>query len=425
LNLLEINTIYMRDPLVSFSCSYSYKTRRNNMINIKPFDRHNDLPEEYVSILQEVWHPLDWAMYLYNPSYEEVTTDLMHGAGRVWKQALYHTLVPFTSKAFKKELEAGRVCVWAPEGKANFFGWVNCLPEDYPKPYVVQTPEQAIEAAQELQQVHPGKKLPGLLFSMGKRSKALREAMEVLGGGYTLSDIHGDSLGETEVTHEDFEWLVRSLGGKTAGKSSYTLRVSKWLEVKLQWLGKEGVWSYEEDGTVQKKTRRFYTINGAPADCHKALTCGLAYFINASGEQDYKGRRAFLPSLFQDEISVGYSHPLLNEMVPNKMGALSLGLRGLIPALVMAKDGNLIPGAEAYEALGYSVFMHKGGKYIVIDAEHMGFARIDGKTFVAWKADKHVKYTGRMLSGVPTAAEYKTDTPSVKYEQVASLISNF
>ena len=112
-------------------------------------------------------------------------------------------------------------------------------------------------------------------------------------------------------------------------------------------------------------------------------------------------------------------------MLPRKMGALSLGLRGLIPTLVMSKDGDLISGAEAYEAQGFSVFMHKGGKYIVVDAEHMGFARIEEKTFIAWKADKHVKYTGRMLSGVPTAAEYNTEVPSVKYEQVASLISNF
>jgi hypothetical protein len=395
------------------------------MVNIKPYDRANDLPEDYTELLQTNWHPLDWAMYLYHPSQEEVSTELMHGAGRVWKQAMYHTLVPFSSKAFKEAIMRGRVCVWAPEGKVNYFGWVDCLPEDYPKPFVIQTPEQAAEVALHFQEQHPGKKLPGLLFSMGKRSKALREAMEHLGGGYTLSDIHGDSLGETEITQTDLEWLIQALNGKVVGKSKYTLKVSKWLVVKLQYLEKEGVWAYEEDGTVQKKTRLYYTVNGQPADTHKALACGLAYFINASGEQDYKGRRAFLPSLFQDEVSVGYSHPLLDAMLPRKMGALSLGLRGLSPTLVMSKDGDLISGVKAYEGQGYSVFMHKGGKYIVIDAEHIGFTRIAEKTLVAWKADKHVKYTGRMLSGVPTAAEYSTEIPSVKYEQVASLISNF
>jgi hypothetical protein len=395
------------------------------MVNIKPYDRANDLPEDYRVELQKEWSPIDWAIYCYNPSYEEVSTDLLHGAGRVWKQAMYHTLVPFTSKAFKQKLMEGRICVWAPEGKVNYFGWANCLPEGYPKPYVIQTPEQAAEVAQYYQDNFPNRNLPGLLFSMGKRSKALREAMEHLGGGYTLSDVHGQSIGETSIGQADLEWLIQTLGGKVAGKGAFTLRVSKWLEVKLQFKEKEGVWTYEEDGTVQKKTRLYYTINGQPADTHKALACGLAYFMNASGEQDYKGRRAFLPSLFQDEISVGYSHPLLDAMLPHKMGALSLGLRGLIPTLVMSKDGDLISGAEAYEAQGFSVFMHKGGKYIVIDAEHMGFARIEEKTFIAWKADKHVKYTGRMLSGVPTAAEYNTGTPSVKYELVASLVSNF
>lgn len=394
------------------------------MVNIKPFDRANDLPEDYRAELQKEWNPIDWAIYCYNPSYEEVSTDLLHGAGRVWKQAMYHTLVPFTSKGFKQNLMEGRVCVWAPEGKVNYFGWANCLPEGCPKPFIITSAEQALEVAQYYHE--NDKPLPGLLFSMGKRSKALRDAMQHLGGGYTLSDVHGQSIGETNIGQADLEWLIRTLGGKVAGKGAFTLRVSKWLEVKLQFLEKEGVWAYEEDGTVQKKTRLYYTINGRPADTHKALACGLAYFMNATGEQDYKGRRAFLPSLFQDEISVGYSHPMLNQATPRKMGALSLGLRGLIPTLIMSKDGDLISGAEAYEALGYSVFMHKGGKYIVIDAEAIGFARIENKTYVAWKADKHVKYTGRQLAMVPTAAEYSTEgAPSVKYEQVASLISNF
>lgn len=214
-------------------------------------------------------------------------------------------------------------------------------------------------------------------------------------------------VAESKIDEEGVTTYIQNLGGKFVD-GWWQIKFKKFttLEVKFQ----DGTWIYRE-GNQELVLRRYHTIGGqVPQSPNAIMLIVLNYLLTSRNEEDLRGRRAFLSNVFIDPIFVGYSHRLLDRFNGNKCGTLLGGVSAKTLMPVIVKDGNLVAAAKAYEAKGMSVFMHKGAKYIVVEAECAGFARSEeGKTFVAWHADKQAKLTGRNLFSVPTAGEYVDD----------------
>lgn len=243
-------------------------------------------------------------------------------------------------------------------------------------------------------------------------NKEEKEAAELLKERYgvrflTINELYCHKVAETNVTEEQLVAYIQNMGGKLSADGWWQIKFKRYtlLEVKFE----NGSWVYRE-GTQELHLRRFHSLSGlVPKSSHAVMLVVLNYLLTSKNEEDLRGRRAFMSNVFVDPIHVGYSHKLLDKFVENKLGAIRLGLNqnNWMPAL--CKDGDLVTAAKAYENAGYSVFMHKGAKYVVVQAECAGFARQEGKTFVAWHADKQAKLTGRNLFSVPTAGLYVED----------------
>lgn len=243
------------------------------------------------------------------------------------------------------------------------------------------------------------------------RSKVKREwkeAMEAKGCRFiSLNELYSMKVAEASTSEEDLINYIKNVGGKLSAENWWEIKFKKYtlVEIKLH----EGTWYYRE-GTQEFVLRNYHTVGGlVPNSKHAVMLAVLNYLLTSKNEEDLRGRRAYMSNVFVDNIYVGYSHKLLDKFNANKCGTLlaGLGVNTLMP--VLAKDGNLVRAAKAYEAIGCSVFMHKGAKYIVVGAECAGFARQENKTFVGWHADKQAKLTGRNLFSVPTAGLYIDD----------------
>ncbi len=243
-----------------------------------------------------------------------------------------------------------------------------------------------------------------------KDKKILLAALEEQGlKVLSLNDIYAMKIAEAIVEKQDFITYLENIGAKLVN-GVWTIKFKKYTQILLEFDKETNLWSFHE-GTQKLELRSFYGVNNKPmyACPHKIALLVLNFLITSFDEQDLKGRKAYMGGVFTDITSVGFEHKLLHHFKNHKVGMLLVGCKtnNFLPQLI--QGGNMIQLAKAYEALGFSVFMHKGAKYIVVEAEMTGFARNNGKTQVAWAADKAAKLTGRALWNVPTAAEYVDD----------------
>lgn len=241
-----------------------------------------------------------------------------------------------------------------------------------------------------------------------KEKREWKEAIEKKGCRFiSLNQLYCEKVAEAATTEADLINYITNVGGKLNSEGWWEIKFKRYTLVEVKF--HEGTWYYRE-GTQEFELRNYHTIGGlVPQSKHAVMLMVLNYLLTSKTEEDLRGRRAFMSNVFVDNIYVGYSHKLLDKFNANKCGTLLAGLGANTLMPVLAKDGNLVCAAKAYEALGYSVFMHKGAKYIVVSAECAGFARQGNKTYVGWHADKQAKLTGRNLFSVPTAGLYVDD----------------
>ena len=365
----------------------------------------------------------------------------------------YYALIPLWEAWFSKAISEGNV--FAFETSDNLaFGFAKALGID------TITPESIDLESDGLDPELKGKYLLVKPPYSGKNRKTLAALVE---GGMklvTLADLHAQSIANADITEKDVVRFLLSMGAKRDMKTGeYTLSPRKYVSFKIKFLTEEGVWSYREDDGRVLKTRLFYGVNGlAPKSSHAVFLMALSYLVQGSNYQQIKGRRAFLANLFQDEVTVGWSHPILDQFIPRKLGTLQVGVNHATWLLDVAKDSDFMSVLEAYDAKGYSSFVHKGGKYAVIEAECTGFSVLpknidslvkqyaddeeglraavmaakeslspeDMETFIGWLADKLPKYTGRALWLVPSAAMIPAEGEKpLEYEDVADFINSF
>ena len=363
----------------------------------------------------------------------------------------YYALIPLWEAWVSKAISEGNVFAFETSDNPTF-GFAKALGID------TITPESIDLECDGLDPELKGKYLLVKPPYSGNSRKTLAALVE---GGMklvTLADLHAQSIANADITEKDVVRFLLSMGAKrdmTTGE--YNLSPRKYVSFKIKFLTEEGVWSYREDDGRVLKTRLFYGVNGlAPKSSHAVFLMALSYLVQGSNYQQIKGRRAFLANLFQDEVTVGWSHPILDQFIPRKLGTLQVGVNHATWLLDVAKDSDFMSVLEAYDAKGYSSFVHKGGKYAVIEAECTGFSVLpkniddlvkqyaddeeglraavmaaketlspeDMETFVGWLADKLPKYTGRALWLVPSAAMIPAEKP-LEYEDVADFINSF
>lgn len=365
----------------------------------------------------------------------------------------YYALIPLWESWFSKAITEGNVFAYETSDNPAF-GFANALGID------VITPEGIDLESDELDPGLKGKYLVVKPPYSGKNRKTLAALVQ---GGMrlvTLADLHAGAIAHADITEKDVIRFLLNMGAKrdtTTGE--YNLSPRKYVSFKIKFLNDEGVWSYREDDGRVLKTRLFYGVNGlAPKSSHAVFLMALSYLVQGSNYQQIKGRRAFLGNLFQDEVTVGWSHPILDQFIPRKLGTLQVGINHATWLLDVAKDADFMSVLEAYDAKGYSSFVHKGGKYAVIEAECTGFSVLpknidslvqqyaddeeglraavmaaketlspsDMETFIGWLADKLPKYTGRALWLVPSAAMIPAvGEKPLEYEDVADFINSF
>jgi hypothetical protein len=342
--------------------------------------------------------------------------DDLTGASDMWESSnnrFFRNLVHFVSlggiipNSVKQAAEFNKLFVWSED---DVSGWNAHLP--LAKSEEKWADKTGAEVSEKMFNASVSSNLQGAIILYKKLSSSERKLLETLQATFkftlmNMNDIYAAKVAEANVTEEDAFAYIRSLNGKMNEQGWWTIKFRKYttLEVKLE----NGVWSYRE-GTQDLVLRNYHTISGkVPNSKHAVMISVLNYLLTSRTEEDLRGRRAFMSNVFVDKIYVGYSHKLLDKANANKAGTILLGLSDKNHFPVLAKDGDLVKAAKAYEALGYSVFMHKGGKYIIIEAECVGFTRNEDKTQVAWYADKHAKLTGRALFLVATAGEYFED----------------
>lgn len=225
---------------------------------------------------------------------------------------------------------------------------------------------------------------------------------------WTVTKIFNHRLEEAEVTQQELYNFLENIGAEFIEEENrWSYLFKTYSEVTLEWdeTNNTYILSVNED---EKELRRFLHLNGLVLanQPHKVALLILGYLLSSFQETDLTGRHAFLSEVYVDEVYVGFTHDILEQFRRNKCGTLGLHIseKNFLPTIENRKD--YVLAASDYQSLGYSVFMHKGAKYIVVEAECCGFARIENETFVAWYADKEAKLTGRNLFSVATAAEY-------------------
>ena len=365
----------------------------------------------------------------------------------------YYTLIPLWESWFSTAITEGNVVAFETSDNPSF-GFAQALGIE------VITPESL---DLETEGVPGDLKGKYLLVKPPYRGKAGKTMAALIEGGMkpvTLADLHAQSIANAVITEKEVNRFLVCMGAKRDMETGeYTLSPRKYVSFKIKFLEEEGVWSYREDDGRVLKTRLFYGINGlAPKTNHAVFLMALSYLVQGSNYQNIKGRRAFLGNLFQDEVTVGWSHPILDEFLPRKLGTLQVGVNHSTWLLDVAQDSDYMSVLEAYNQKGYSSFVHKGGKYAVIEAECTGFSVLpkniddlvqqyaddeeglrqavmaaketmspeDMDTFIGWLADKLPKYTGRALWLVPSAAMIPSEGEKpLEYEDVADFINSF
>ncbi len=405
------------------------------------------------SKVQEAMDPICWEALQWLRDERQLPEFYGMFGTKFQRSLAYYALVPLWEAWFSKAIEKGEVYVYEPTDNPAF-GFAKALNIE------VITPE-SIDL--ETEGVDPQLKGKYLLVKPPYRGKHRKTLDALIEGGMrpvTLADLHAASIAHTPITEKHVNRFLVCMGAKRDMQTGeYTLNPRKYVSFRIQYLESEGVWSYREDDGRVLKTRLFYGVNGlAPKSPHAVFLMALSYLVQGSNYQNIKGRRAFLSGLFQDEVTVGWSHSILDEFLPRKLGCLQVGVSHATWLLDVASDSDYMSVLEAYNAKGYSSFVHKGGKYAVIEAECTGFSVLpknidslvkqyegdeeglriavmeakerlspdDMETFIGWLADKLPKYTGRALWLVPSAAMIPAEGEKpLEYEAVADFINSF
>ncbi len=238
----------------------------------------------------------------------------------------------------------------------------------------------------------------------------LKISYEELGVKFiTPNQMYSEKIREATVSKDDFICYLENIGGKVVN-GDWNIKFRKYSSLTIRYDEDKANWVFLQ-GTQELDLRNYFAISSVPlyGQPHKMALLVVNYLMTSFDENDFKGRLAYMSGVFKDITSVGFEHKLLSKFKHNKVGLLQIGVANAWLPL-MTEGGDMVAAAKAYEKLGFSVFMHKGAKYIVVDAGMTGFARTpEGKTQVAWAADKAAKLTGRALWNVPTAVEYIDD----------------
>lgn len=248
---------------------------------------------------------------------------------------------------------------------------------------------------------------PNKYGKFDKKTKKLIKLLSSKGVIFkTLTDLYCEKLTEAEITAADISTYLHNLGAKEISPNKWELKVVKRLALDLEYDPDLDNWILWE-GTQKLYLRNFHAFNGEiPAtQKHTAFITVINYLITGLGVDTFKGRKAFLSDVFEDITYVGYSHKLLNKFKANKLGNLAVEMTPNKCLPIVSKSRDLLTSAGSYEEAGHSVFLHKGAKYCVIDAECAFFSRQEGMTNVAWQSDKRSKLTGRNLFSVATAGK--------------------
>lgn len=224
---------------------------------------------------------------------------------------------------------------------------------------------------------------------------------------WNTTRIFNATLSEAEVTQEVLHNFLTNTGFKLLEDGRWSFLFKSYSEVTLEWDEEHDTYIVGVNDD-EKELKQFFFLNNVAIskEPHKMALLVVGYLLASFKETELTGRFAFLSAAFVDEVYVGFSHDILEQFRRNKCGIVQMHIkpRNFLP--IMENGGDLVSAASEFERLGHSVFMHKGGKYIVVDAECAGFSRINGHTHVAWYADKEAKLTGRNLFSVATAAEW-------------------
>jgi hypothetical protein len=244
----------------------------------------------------------------------------------------------------------------------------------------------------------------------GGFNKATREAMIAVEDKgvifYTYDRIYTEMVLEAVVDKATVEGYFHNLKAKLVN-GWWEIRMKRGINLDVKF--DKGVWFYKE-GSQERQVRNFHSLNGEPViNPHKILLITLNYLLGSRDQNTFKGRRAFLSGVFTDQVTLGYSHAILDRGISNKLGTLGVYMNEKHHAPILYNTKDILSPAAKYEELGYSVFFHKGAKYAIINADCVGFTRKEGKTHIPYHADKRAKFTGRVLCMVPTAAEYIDD----------------
>lgn len=215
------------------------------------------------------------------------------------------------------------------------------------------------------------------------------------------------SLRRAEVTQEVLNNFLTNIGAKRLEDGRWSFLFKTYNELTLEWDEEHNTYIVGVDDDEKELKRFFYLNNVAIADePHKMALLVVGYLLASFKSTELTGRFAFLSSAFVDDVYVGFTHDILEQFRRNKCGVLQMFINDKTHLPTMQDGGDIVVAASAFESRGHAVFMHKGAKYIVIDAECAGFSRNNGNTYVAWYADKEAKLTGRNLFSVATALEW-------------------
>lgn len=429
------------------------------MSNLPLVNLHIDAPDNLSSWLEEVKpliHEVDWQCLITKADEPEGFLEFYGMYANKFHRGLsYYALVPLFPKWFVDKIEKGDVILYEKNLEAPAFWWADKFDlEKYNVDSVDLEGGELPDLKGKTLLVHPP--------LGGKHLKTINSLTKAGAKPTTLSHLHAESVAQTDVSVENVIQFVRCMGAKYATETEeWVLIPCRDVTIKIKYIEEERVWQYREEDGKAKKTRLFYGINGlVPTSNNTIFLLALAYIVQGSNRKDIQGRRAFLANVFQDEVNVGFSHDILDEFLPRKLGTLQLGVNPIAWTLDVGKDADYMSVVQAYESNGFSSFVHKGGKYAVIEAECTGFTRLpntidklvqthgedeqalrdavmalkkdvkmspqDFDTFIAWLADKLPKYTGRALWLVPTAAQMLgSGEKGLNFEDVADFINSF
>lgn len=365
---------------------------------------YDESTAEYLDAVKNYLPAWDWEILCYRSEDPLGSYDMWDSPRNRFFRSLAHfvSLGGIIPQSMYKANRENKLFVWSD---ADSFGWTSHLPR--------ANEAGEWETQEEGDKVFkPSSNLQNATIIYKKLSASERKLLNKLQTQFNfklvnLNDIYAEKVAESNVTEENLVSYIKNIKGKMNENGWWVIKFKRYttIEVKFQ----DGVWHYRE-GTQDLVLRNYHAISGKPpVSQHAVMLAVLNYLMTSRTEEDLRGRRAFMSNVFVDKIYVGYSHKLLDKANANKVGCIALGCSEKNHFTVLAKDNNLVRAAKAYEDLGYSVFMHKGGKYIVVEAECVGFTRNEDKTQVGWYADKHAKLTGRALFMVATAAEYIED----------------